>query len=256
LSTIGGGSANLITNSSYATVPGGYGNVASADSSFAGGTYAHATNTGAFVWADTSSGFVAGSYYPFYSTTTNEFSARATGGVRFVSGLDASGNPNAGVRLAPRGTAWATISDRNAKKNITGVDGGAVLETLASVPVQRWNYKWESDDSTPHIGPMAQDFKQAFYPGRDDKSINTLEFDGVELAAIQGLNQKLEKTLKAKDTEIENLKQQNGSLAQRLSTLERIVQSLAEKKWIFREFSGWVEAGRGRAFRVKTLGRA
>ena len=40
---------------------------------------------------------------------------------------------------------------------------------------------------------MAQDFKGAFYPGRDDKSISTLEFDGVKLAAIQGLNQKIEK---------------------------------------------------------------
>ena len=28
---------------------------------------------------------------------------------------------------------------------------------------------------------MAQDFKHAFYPGRDDKGISTLEFDGVEL---------------------------------------------------------------------------
>ena len=39
-----------------------------------------------------------------------------------------------------------------------------------------------------YSGAMAQDFKAAFYPGRDDKSISTLEFDGVELAAIQGLN--------------------------------------------------------------------
>jgi len=39
---------------------------------------------------------------------------------------------------------------------------------------------------------MAQDFKAAFYPGRDNKCITTLEFDGVELAAIKGLNQKLE----------------------------------------------------------------
>jgi len=39
---------------------------------------------------------------------------------------------------------------------------------------------------------MAQDFKAAFFPGRDDKVITTLEFDGVELAAIQGLNEKVE----------------------------------------------------------------
>ena len=44
----------------------------------------------------------------------------------------------------------------------------------------------------PHLGPMAQDFKAAFFPGRDDKTISTLEADGVALAAIQGLNRKLE----------------------------------------------------------------
>jgi hypothetical protein len=59
---------------------------------------------------------------------------------------------------------------------------------------------------------MAQDFKAAFYPGRDDKSISTLEFDGVELAAIQGLNQKDNE----KDTEIAELKA-------RLQKLEQLV---------------------------------
>jgi len=78
----------------------------------------------------------------------------------------------------------------------------------------------------PNIGPMAQDFKKAFYPGRDDRGITTLEFDGVELAAIQGLNQKLNE----KDAEIQTLKQQNDSLAQRLTDLEATVKQLAPQK--------------------------
>ena len=53
---------------------------------------------------------------------------------------------------------------------------------------------------------MAQDFKAAFYPGRDDKGITTLEVDGVALAAIQGLNQKLEEQLKTRDAEIRELR--------------------------------------------------
>jgi hypothetical protein len=57
-------------------------------------------------------------------------------------------------------------------------------------------------------------------PGRDDKSISTLEFDGVELAAIQGRNQKLEEQTKEKNAEIQNLKQQNDLLAERLNELE------------------------------------
>jgi hypothetical protein len=123
------------------------------------------------------------------------------------------------VSLPDGGTAWATISDQNVKKNFVPVNGEEVLNKLAAVPVEKWNYKWETDSSTPHIGPMAQAFKAAFYPGRDDKSITTLEFDGVELAAIQGLNQKLNE----KDAEIQDLKQS-------LAELTKLVQSLAEKK--------------------------
>ena len=77
------------------------------------------------------------------------------------------------------------------------------------------------DGDVPHIGPVAQDFKAAFYPGRDDKSITTLEFDGVALAAIQGLNQKLMEELKHRDTE-------NAELKQRLEALETLVKSITK----------------------------
>jgi hypothetical protein len=83
---------------------------------------------------------------------------------------------------------------------------------LAALPVTQWHYQWEEAGVTPHIGPMAQDFKAAFYPGSDDKSITTLEYDGVALAAIQGLNQKVETEAKAKDAEIEALKQELAEL--------------------------------------------
>ena len=60
----------------------------------------------------------------------------------------------------------------------------------------------------------------AFYPGRDDKSITTLEFDGVAPAPIQGLNQKLEDKLEQKQTEIAELRQQNAELLKRLEAIE------------------------------------
>jgi hypothetical protein len=109
------------------------------------------------------------------------------------------------------------ISDRNAKKNFKPVDTVAVLEKLAAIPIERWNYQWEKDSDVPHLGPMAQDFKGAFYPGRDDKTISMLEFDGVALAALQGLNQKLEE----KDAEIQALKQSVTELRQMVSQLTR-----------------------------------
>jgi hypothetical protein len=113
---------------------------------------------------------------------------------------------------APGATTWAAVCDRNAKKDFAPVDYQAVLAKLATVPVQQWHYKWEDAADVLNLGPMAQDFKQAFYPGRDDKSITTLEFDGVELAAIQGLNQKLDEQ-----------KAENAELRSRLEKLEQLM---------------------------------
>ena len=64
-----------------------------------------------------------------------------------------------------------------------------------------------------------QDFKAAFNVGETDTGINTVDADGVALAAIQGLNQKVDaqaKELRAKDAELQSLKQ-------RLSKLEELL---------------------------------
>jgi hypothetical protein len=213
-SAIGGGNFNTIANDAeYATVPGGQNNVAGADYSFAAGFRAKADHRGSFVWADSGN-------FDFHSSVQNGFFARSVGGVKFVTGIDGSGNETAGVRLVAGANAWSTLSDRDAKKNFSPVNAEAILEKLAAMPVQSWNYKWESETNTPHLGPMAQDFKAAFYPGRDDKSISTLEFDGVELAAIQGLNQKLEEELRRRDAE-------NAELRQRLEKLEHLLDRSA-----------------------------
>ena len=111
------------------------------------------------------------------------------------------------------------------KKNFQPVDGKMVLEKLAQVPVQKWNYKSESDDAVQHLGPMAQDFKAAFYPGRDERSISTLEFDGVELAAIQGLNQKLNEEVTTRNSRVTELEQRNAALEKRLAELEKLITS-------------------------------
>lgn len=211
-SFIGGGAFNTASGAS-STVDGGTNNTASGDSSWAAGANAVANNDGSFVWSD-DSGTATTSF------VKNQFMARASGGVVFLTDTGPSptsySSGSSGVALRPGTTSWSTISDRNAKKNFAPVDGEAVLGKLDAVPVQSWNYKWEAETNTPHIGPMAQDFKAAFYPGRDDKTISTLEFDGVELAAIQALNQKL----KAESSEIQNLRQRNDLLEQRLKELE------------------------------------
>jgi hypothetical protein len=222
---IGGGAFN-IANGDYSIIPGGSGNFA-ASYSFAAGSGAKAINVGTFVWADASgSGFL--------SSADNQVNFRASGGYRLFT----DSSESAGVSLAPDATAWSVISDRAVKKDFAAVDSREVLEKLAAVPVQSWHYQWESANATPHLGPVAQDFKAAFYPGRDDQSITTLEFDGVALAAIQGLNQKLEarsqesearsqlierkleEELRRRDAENTELRRQNGELLRRLEAIE------------------------------------
>ena len=61
---------------------------------------------------------------------------------------------------------------------------------MAALPITTWNFKELHDGR--HIGPMAQDFYAAFGLGRSDTTITSVDPDGVALAAIQGLNQKLE----------------------------------------------------------------
>jgi len=91
-------------------------------------------------------------------------------------------------------------SDRNAKQNFASVKPEEVLAKVAQLPVMQWSYK--TDAATRHIGPMAQDFYAAFAVGTDERHIAPIDEGGVALAAIQGLNQKLEQ----KETEITELK--------------------------------------------------
>ena len=87
-------------------------------------------------------------------------------------------------------TAFNPSSDRNLKENFSPVSPREVLDKVTALPISRWNFK--GDTATPHVGPMAQDFHAAFGLGTDDRHIATVDADGVALAAIQGLNQKVE----------------------------------------------------------------
>ncbi|PYI88176.1 MAG: hypothetical protein DME26_04010 [Verrucomicrobia bacterium] len=173
---VGGGSTNTAFGTG-ATVPGGRFNIALGDLSFAAGNRARANHRGTFVWGDSSNADIG-------STANDQFVARASGGVTFYSNAGAS----TGVRVNPGAGSWSNASDRNAKENFARVEGREVLERLAKVPIQTWNYK-SQESSIRHIGPMAQDFRAAFKVGEDEKHISTVDADGVALAAIQGLHQ-------------------------------------------------------------------
>lgn len=111
-------------------------------------------------------------------------------------------------------------SDRNAKENFAPVSVGEVLDKVAALPITRWTFK--TDPGTHHVGPMAQDFYNAFNVGSDDRHIAVVDEGGVALAAIQGLDQKLEAEAKAKNKKIEDLEK-------RLADLEALIKPPASK---------------------------
>jgi hypothetical protein len=120
------------------------------------------------------------------------------------------------VNATCNGEVWSNSSDRNLKERFEPVDARAVLAKVAALPISRWNYT--NAPGTRHLGPMAQDFQAAFGLGADDKSIATIDADGIALAAIQGLNAKLE----AKEARIAALEHSLAELRQALESLKRV----------------------------------
>ena len=128
------------------------------------------------------------------------------------SALNIHTNRNATFAAEVTCTALNITSDRNAKEQFKPVNSRAVLDKVARLPISEWQYKQQGD--ARHIGPMAQDFHAAFAVGRDDKHITTVDADGVALAAIQGLNEKLEEQLRDKDARLEGLEKAVRELQQ------------------------------------------
>jgi hypothetical protein len=87
-------------------------------------------------------------------------------------------------------TGCSPPSDRNLKENFAPVDRDAMLRGLLGLDVSSWNYK-SFGSAERHIGPVSQDFFQAFGAG-NDVTLNPVDTFGVTAAAIQALNQKLD----------------------------------------------------------------
>ena len=130
-------------------------------------------------------------------------------------------SPNQKLVVAGNIYATGTItpnSDRNQKTDFASVDPATVLAKVAALPIQEWRFKAEQT-AVRHIGPMAQDFRAAFGLGEVPTAIATVDADGVALAAIQGLNQKLEET-----------RAENADLKARLEKLEQLLSARSESR--------------------------
>lgn len=125
-----------------------------------------------------------------------------------------------GARLSNGGT-WETVSDSTKKTAFTPVDAEDVLVKLAGIGMQTWQYSAESD-SVRHMGPTAQAFRAAFGLGASERSIATVDADGVALVAAQALEKR---TSRLKDETVA-LRAENAQLSERLAQLEALVARL------------------------------
>jgi hypothetical protein len=113
------------------------------------------------------------------------------------------------VSLAAGGGSWSSLSDRAAKRGFSPVDRRTLLRRLDRVPITRWGYKAQAP--YPRSRPTAQDFRAAFGLGEDARHIDTIDSEGVALAAIQGLYR------------------QNRALNARVRRLERTIANLSRR---------------------------
>ncbi|HEX2897482.1 MAG TPA: tail fiber domain-containing protein, partial [candidate division Zixibacteria bacterium] len=154
-------------------------------------------HTGSFVWSDSIT-------VDFQSSAANQFNVRSSGGYRLYS----DSGLNSGVTMGAGASSWTSVSDKSVKKDFRDINSDELLKRLSEIPISRWKYIAE-ESQADHIGPMSQDFYQAFGLGDDDKRISTIDADGVALAAIQALHKQ---NLELKK-ELENLKQQVQALS-------------------------------------------
>jgi hypothetical protein len=152
-----------------------------------------------------------------WNPADNTYSVRATGGVWFVTGI--SNNLGIGAYLNPGSGTWSVSSSREFKNQFQSIDTGAILGAVLNLPLTYWHYKTEGA-GVRHMGPVAEDFFDAFALGPDHQSITTVDADGVALAAIQGLNAKLEAQLDRIGSEAAKLRSENSDLRSRLDRLE------------------------------------
>jgi len=225
--TVAGGFANSASGLG-AMIAGGGANIASGAYSFAAGSDATADRDGCAVLAfwstaipvtclNTATIVRIGADHGF---SVDYHTQRVDGGgTRWVYlGDNLAGSTIAtwnGAFLSDAGV-WVNASSSQASKtDFASIDPRDVLERVAQLPITTWRYK-EGEADVRHIGPMAEDFWNAFHVGYGDHTIADLDARGVALAAIQGLKQALDEKTVTID-----------ALQRRLDAVETLLQELA-----------------------------
>lgn len=83
-----------------------------------------------------------------------------------------------------------------------------ILARLEDLPIGYWTYGWE-DPTVRHLGPMAQDFWNAYGLGVTDRRINAIDGQGVLMASVQALVRRVEEL----EREVEALRRPDADRA-------------------------------------------
>lgn len=261
---VAGGGGNTATGN-YAFVAGGIENEACGAFNFVAGKRAKSPRVGPgnvacapgnFVFADnTDADFGRGIYGAnqflvratggglfelgsgFLSINSGHLSIQSTQGAYFDFGASQwsvranSVNLQLGIGwtcFASNGNGWNCSSDRNLKRNLAATTGQSMLAKVAAMPVYRWQPKDGPNKDHWHVGPMAQDFYAAFALGDSDKSIGLLDAAGVALAAIQGLNEKVDEGAAALTKLVREKDAMIATLTRRVAQLETVAVTSAQ----------------------------
>ncbi|SDM42016.1 tail fiber domain-containing protein [Siphonobacter aquaeclarae] len=184
---------------------------------------------GSFVFADRSSvdAILAGVNHSANWRVSGGFriftSSNLTTGVTFQSGASISnwGQSNAVIATSTgaflsTGGVWQNASDVHKKHSFMPVSGEDILTKLRALPISSWSYKTDAT-GIRHIGPMAQDFYKTFGLGSDEKSIGTVDADGIALAGVKALDTRTQ----GLNDRVSELQAENALLRARLDALEQ-----------------------------------
>jgi len=150
-----------------------------------------------------------------------------TGGQEMIirDRADGSGAETLDVDGSIEADAFNLSSSRTLKTDFAALDPREILSKVVDLPVKSWRFK-DSGMASRHIGPFAEDFYAAFGVGPDEQHISTVDLGGVALAAIQGLNQKVQE-LEVLNQKVEELEAEKAALASALDEMRAMIQSIA-----------------------------
>jgi hypothetical protein len=217
--TVGGGRNNT-AGGSYATVPGGYGNTADGYASFAAGF-------GNSIGSGQNNCFVFGQGVDLVEDAGEESGdgrrkliVFSPGDGEFTGDMGGEAS-NEVLSDAPIYAPLNDTSSRTLKTNIETVDARSILTKVRNIEISKWEFI--DIDTGRHIGPMAEDFHDAFAVGNDEKSIASVDADGVALAAIQGLSEQVDEKddrIDALEAENADIRAENEALRERVAAIE------------------------------------